>query len=697
MDAVLHAVEVRAYLLAAVCLGLRWVALGLAWSWLIPLPVRVPFPTIARWIVATARASLCGVLLSLLVAWGLAESSLFFPPLEIMVLAGLAGAGLLAGSLTRRAEMVAHLLEGLPGLLFVVVMFAGLLALPERGEWIAGGWDPGIYVGEGMRVEQEGTFHPAPEPFLATLKAEAWPLFTRQQEAYGFTEYLPVVPIDPATARIQPFFFRLTSTAIAVVARCGGLRAAGRINLLVGLLAAVMMAGLLIAHRQPRIVWVTATLLLVLHPVWLFMANFPTSEMLQLFWILALGFLLPFRFQGRAVGWIMAGIIFAAMLNRFSFLPFAATFVCALTWMDLPRMHRDAPFRNRLLLLAAMLAGAWVDLVFCRVTLDRLGPHVPPLLIVGLAASVVAVFVEALALAPGCRRWLVRVGERSVALLFLGGLLFLFAGDLWPHLPWHFDMVRYSRDALPFLGPLWLLAALAGLLVVAFRGPNGRSLLGFVYFLAASTMGTLAFLSIATLYPWAARRFLPFTVPGLSLTAALLVGAMWTASSARSLWRGVALLLIFGLLGSTARQSRDAWRHTEFSGLSALLAEVAGQVNDGDVVVADHFRWGTPLRLVYGRQVLNGEVWWQDGDAESTASALRVLAAYREEGRRILFFTSTDAGLDIFAAAIAPVEALWDSGPVPVQELGHRVRQRRFRPVVKEKRFQLLEWTGPAP
>ncbi len=697
MSTAAYTVGHQANLIAAGGLALRWVALGLAWSWLIPLPEELRLPRLSRWVVAVARASICGLLFSLLAAWALAEASWFSPGAERMLLAGVAGAGLLLGGAIRKAEMPAHLLEGLPGLVFVAAAFAGLLALPDRGEWIAGGWDPGIYVGEGMRVEREGTFHPVPEPFLATLTDEEWPLFTREQPAYGFTEYLPVVPIDKATARIQPFFFRLTSTAIAVAARCGGLHAATRINLLLGLLTALMMAGLFLVHRQPGVVCIAAMLLLVLHPIWLFMANFPTSEMLQLFWILALAFLLPFRFQGRAVGWIMAGILFAGMLNRFSFLPFAALFVCAMAWMDLPRTHRDVPFRQRLLLLTAVLAGAWVDFLFCRVTLDRLGPHLPPMLVVGLLASVVAILTEALALVPAWRGAVTKVGERTLALLLLGGTAILLVGDIWPAFPWNFHMIRSAREALPFLGPFWLAAALVGLLVVAFRGGTGRSLPGVLFFLVGGTIGTLAFLSIAPLYPWAARRFLEFTVPALSLSVALLFGALWTAPSARTVWRGAALLLVAGVLGSTARQSRDAWRHTEFNGLSTMIGEAARHVNEGDVVVADHFRWGTPLRQVYGRQVLNGEVWWQDGDAASTAAALHVLAAYRGDGRRILFFTSTDAGLSVFAAPIAPVEVLWDSGPVTIRELGHRIRQRRFRPVDKEKRFQLMEWTGSGP
>lgn len=676
---------------SAVWAALRLAGLGLCWNWLLPAPQGAPWSRASRALLAAATAVLLGTMLSLLVAWALAELSLYHRPEETAALVGLALLGLLLARTVGKVRLLAHIRQGLPGLLGVTLAFAAVLALPERGEWIVGGWDPGIYVGEGLRVEREGTFHPGPEPFLASLAPEEWPLFTR--EAHGFTEYLPVVPIDPASARIQPFFFRLTSAAVAVMARCGGLRAATRVNLFLGVLSLVLLAGLLMAHRQPASLWVPAVLLLVLHPIWIFLLHFPTSEMLQLLCVLGLGLLLPYRFQHRGVAWIMALLLFAAMLNRFSFFPFAGLFLCAMTWMDLPRERRDPALRMRLLLAAATVAGAAADFFLCRVTLVRLDDQVPPLVLAGLGGCLAAVLVDMAALCPRVRRALCAVGPRGVAWALLAAGLFLLAAGV-PGMTPRVEVWHTIRDSSPYVGAGWLAAAAAGLVLLLARQPEGRSLTGFLFFLLGATWVTYALVSISALYPWAARRYLEFTLPALCILPAAAVSACWRWEGRRTVGQGLAALLWLLLVAGTAPQAREAWRHTEFNGLSAQLANIAAAVGPEDVLVADHFRWGTPLRLIYGRQVLNGEVWWQDGNAASTRKALRRLAAYRKSGRDIFFLTSTERGLDVFPAPVGPVRLVWDSGPVELHEIAHRARQQGFPWISKTKRFILYQWMG---
>ncbi len=41
------------------------------------------------------------------------------------------------------------------------------MLLPNTGEWIAGGWDPGVYLNTGINVGQTGTFTPQDKAFGA--------------------------------------------------------------------------------------------------------------------------------------------------------------------------------------------------------------------------------------------------------------------------------------------------------------------------------------------------------------------------------------------------------------------------------------------------------------------------------------------------------------------------------------------------
>jgi len=151
-------------------------------------------------------------------------------------------------------------------------------------------------------------------------------------------------------------------------------------------------------------------------------------------------------------------------------------------------------------------------------------------------------------------------------------------------------------------------------------------------------------------------------------------------------------VLLFVPAAVHGRLSARACRYTEHDGFSAVLEEIAGQIRPGDLVVADHFRWGTPLRLLHGIPVINGEMWWAPGDRRRMDKALEVLARWRSQGHSIRFLTSTTNSVGLYPSPVAPVRLDWTSGPWMDRDIIHSRRARSFERREKERVFQLYTW-----
>jgi hypothetical protein len=686
-------VAANPWFVCAILFTLRFAVLGCCWSWWVSGRPHAT-PDRALQIVRVGAASLLlGLLVNGLVALSMAEAGLYQPAVEVCILIAVGAAGLGMGLWRLRAAIRSHVMTCAPVVTLTLLAVFVIMVLPRRGEWIAGGWDPGTYVNQGVSVSREQTFHPAPEPHLASLSREELNLFTRT--SHNFLEYMPVVPLDPDTRQIRHFFFRFMPATVAVLERCGGLRAATRINFFAGWITAWAFAALLTAWPRGRIFTAVAMAALLSHPVWWFLIHFPTSEMLQLALIL-----------GLLAGWppgngrwshqlFVALLLFAATLNRFSFLPFGGLFLCALTWSELPQTARVRSWAARWLHAAAILAGLYVDARCCAVTIGRLDELVLPLLLSGLGLMLLSLMAETIALHERGRAFLLLAGRKTaVILLLLSGIVLLVLDIAIPE--WtHIGLMRNLAGALPFLGiPLCVGAAAGAAWTFIQKEPLNRETDAQLLFLAAAVLMTVGVAAIAGLYPWAVRRHLVYTVPLLCLLFAVVADRSWNLSGGRAGFRA-ALLLACGLvLAPNLRSTVGAVRHTEFDGLSRILSQAADRVGAEDIVVADHFRWGTPLRFIYGCRVLNGEVLWQDGDAERMREALHALELLCSNGGRLHFLTSTEKGLAVYPFQPARTEETWSSGPIELAELDHHTTQRSFAPRTRTKHFRL--YTIPA-
>ena len=681
----------------ALILTLRVVVVGIAWSWLVPVTSRgEPRAKALRGCLDACVALLIGILLTLVSNWLLFELGVGKPAYALAASALIAAAGFAARI---RSRCTAGLLTtGAPLAMLTFLGIAAVMFLPRQSEWFMGGWDPGAYLNQGVCVARTGTFHPGPGTGYSILQPEEFAPFARGDGDY--LECFPGIPIDPEDGRLLHYFFRLTPTFLATVAQSGGLRAATRANTLMGVLAALLFLGALVAlaPKRPSLA-LFSTLFLVTHPLWLYHLHLPVTEVLQLFLVGGIGLLVPYRARGRATPWVLGLAVFAAVLNRFSFLPFGGVLMLGVAILDRSREDRLRVLYERSVLLGAIVAGAAFDMLGCSVTMLRMAVITDKLVAVAGASIAAAILLDAtVAICPKLRH----AGSRLLQWLSRAGVVLVLAGIGGV---WFFCRTGGSgrcsatmHGVAPYLGLFLAGAACLGALHLFWTEADREERIrpGVVYLFVIAAITTVGGGFIADLYPWATRRHLVYAVPCITILAGHLMSILWGAGARRRLWRGVAVGLATLLVATNAKRSWHAWDRTEYNGLSAILQQVAEQIDDHDVVVCDHPWWATALSLTYGKTVLNAREFYESKSSDTMKKGMAVLARLKASEKRIRFLTSTrTAALSVYPEPISGAKLDWESGEVAFMEFIHHRSADDFEMQERRHAFRLFTWYGP--
>ncbi len=681
------------YMTCAALFALRVGVVGTAWAWLTPAGktaagrLRDHVATGTTVLFIGTMASLCSVLI-------LAENGLYSPRNDLVFLVVVAAAGIVTGAMVARQRLLGSLKTCWPILTLLLLGTFLIMALPSQGEWVVGGWDPGTYVDEGVSVSRSGTFRPGPDAVFSELKDAEFDVFTRPI-ADSFTEGLPVFPIDPETRAFDLFFFRLTPAFVAVADRCGGLRFAMRIGTTLGLMGLVPLLGFLLASFRQRTVVCFSMLFLLVQPIWVYHLHIPVSECLQLFLLFCLLFFLTVRqtWFGRVA---VALVLLAMTVNRLSFLPFASLLVLVLAWCDADRPDRGSVLIGRVLQITALLAGAVVDHTTAVVTAHRLRSIMPLLLLLSGALLLPAICIDLVAFREGIRERLDRLLRRALpAILCIAALVLVLSFVV--ELPLLADVPRNVRGIVPYFGLMLIALCVGGFVRIARSSDESRLTRGLVFFLLCVTAITFVRVEITPIYPWVTRRYLVYSVPLVALLAGYAAATPWRAG-----WKGtlamyaIAGILITGVAAQSLRLARPAWQSTEYDGLSEILAEAADKIDSDDILVADHFLFGVPLRFVHGKQVLNGERLWTAESSEHIETGLGALRRFASQGKRIVFLTSTPLGMRIFPFDLRGLTRMWHSGPVTLRDIQHGLEVSGFDRRNIDHEFQLFSWQPTA-
>ena len=172
--------SLRMLVVCPLLITLRIFAVGIALSWFLPRPRSLSDSRWCQSLILGARAILVGVLVTAFLVLGLGEFGLYrSAALEGFLLGGLSSAGIVAGLLYHRERFWLYCRNCAPLAALCLCGIAVVMSLPERDEWALGGWDPGVYISEGVALAREGTFYPEDSLLFEQFNDAEKAVFTR--------------------------------------------------------------------------------------------------------------------------------------------------------------------------------------------------------------------------------------------------------------------------------------------------------------------------------------------------------------------------------------------------------------------------------------------------------------------------------------------------------------------------------------
>lgn len=545
---------------------------------------------------------------------------------------------------------------------FTLVLSFLLLAIriaPVPGEWIAGGWDPGVLLNQAGWVARTGSLHPSDPAFAELVRNPVLSLFLKTQGT--LQEAYPGLPFDPEAGRWTFYFYPATPVLGAWVTQLGDTEWLLRLPVIIALLAWIIITGAGAAISGKNRSGLAAGVAIAALPIWLYHARTPNSEMLELG---LLAGLVCWGFGGSprtTRGPVLFALMLTLVLNRISAILFGSLF---LLFLSADVRHRPPGFWPW---MASGLLGGWMYYLFFSPESMAKLTHVLPRI---LSASAFMVVGSGILLGANRlpARWH-KIVPWMVFAMGIGGWVMLEKTGQAPWREWQMNLNALTG----YLHPAIAVGAALGLLVLLILSPAARSP---ILFLILSLLIVLHQKHVAELYPWALKRYLPFAAPLAAcslLSIPLLSGRVKLPS-----W--IPVVIMVGLLGGCIvlqrHAIRDSVNNREFVGLADHIATLAAGVPPHAVVVADHFRWATPLAALHGLTVLNGEALWSRRDPELTEEVLRQLVA---TGRPIVWMTGTRDGLTVYPRISTGEEtALTTPAPLTFQETIQHPRNRGF-------------------
>ncbi len=632
---------------------------GFGWLWCWPKPSSDINGFIARGIISFSIGLTLGLLINLLVAWFLLETGQLNRVTLTGGCAALSGAGFLIGYLRRRswASLMPKEIWPIAGSFSVLCVL--LMALPPRGEWIAGGWDPGVYMNQGIYAAQQGGWRVEAMPAHADLVREDHNPFIRT--IAGRDELFPGIPIASHTGALQLTFYPMTPAWVAFLFTLGGPHAALHAMSWLGLILVFLLpGGLLRAGASPAWTLIAAGVV-VFHPLLIYHARTPCSEMLETVFVVMLLIALS-RSDARRTPFLLPLILLAGILNRPTFLIWSALLFPVLA------VRRDLRPASCLVLAIPVIGGIAYYTTIGSAALDRIAHLFPR-----LAWASVAVIPLSYATARLMPR---RVWPYTAPLLFALAPPFILVGMVAVHSAAPAELKNNVLKLMPYLGyPLILIGILgiASRFAAAWKDRRMTALDAWLWLCLCAAIVPFTFKFAAELYPWATKRFLSSVLPVLSCgTAFALAFPLRHAKGYRKAWAwmltaaGVAVVIC-----SHGVRLQDAWRNIEYDGLFDHLQTIRAELEENDVVLADHFLWGTPLAMVFQCQTLNGERLWARESDDRTSAALRFLREQQAAGRRVLILTSTDRGAGVFPEAFHDARLFQEFPPYTYHTIAH--------------------------
>lgn len=484
------------------------------------------------------------------------------------------------------------------GFLLSGIVMTVIVLIPAPGEWLVGGWDPGVIMNQGIWIGRTGTLHPSMGLLDLLTNPETADLFTNQIR--GLREWFPGLPVNLASGEWAFSFYRGTPLFVGFLYQVGGVELALRAMPVLAMIALVVILAVMRriytgSHRYPVVL-----ALILVQPVFLYHARTPNYEMLQL--LLTIGAVLWADVKSNRIQNGMVLLIgFCMVVNHISFILFGSLLAVCLAAFY--RVEGGAARARVGGWLAAGILTGTAYVLFRSVESTAKLQHILPEIYGVATTCVIAVILLTVHF-----KWPPISGIRWDWLIWPLGMLALVYLEFNRQDPFA-EFVKNLKVLAAYQNPLLLATTLIAALVGWVFVPKSRILVTFVF------LGLLVVLHrkhVADLYPWALKRYLPFIVPMIACG-----GACAWSFMAEKRYGKHAMAVVLVIIGFfQAGQLKTAIANVEYTGLNEQLDRVALEIPPSSLVVVDHFKWGVPLAAVHGIAVVNGEIIWSKKSSE---------------------------------------------------------------------------------
>ena len=584
----------------------------------------------------------------------------------------------------QRRELVAgDLRRWLAPTLLVLAAAALVLLLPARSEWRMGGWDPGFYQNNAVRIARDGRLDGPHLPLYVEAAGEGSVLAPLARTQYGGTyrALADSLPLSP-DGSIPLYFFHLTPIAGAALYRLGADAFLDRLNGFLAFGSLIAFSSLLASLGLRGYRRALPLFFMAISPLWWYHQNIPTSEMLYLFLLLGGAADWIDSRDARRPPWGAWTACFLLVVNHLNAAVLAGGFVALATLLETAGAETPLPRRTRLLraavAFAAMLLGIVWNRYFASATMLKLHDET------GLDGVILRMFALAAAGGLLCavvsvprvlRRpaaWAARTAGVLAGVVLAAVALSALSGSARD---WYYSIYECGWRIGPMLWWLMRLSPLHGipasvlaglgllLLSLSLDSRNSRLALAVLAFSCVFVV-TLYNPGIPKLYPWALRRFYPFFLPAFAMAQA--APAIWALDatcrkpkrppSARTA-AAVILAAAACVVVLTLPATRAAARSGDYRGLVGVLRTLRDTIRPGDVVITDSSAWMAPLLLAEDIPAVNGERFmdgpadtlWRTPDPAARADLLSALRLWATAAHaRLLWLTTTSSGLSIY-------------------------------------------------
>lgn len=648
-----------------------------------------------------------GVVIQLLSSLLLAGFGVWTPAMDWVLWIGLVGIGVLRGGMSR-SDVLPFARAGL--LLFSTILISGLL--PIRSNWLAGGWDPGLYQNYALSIARRGSLQAERGTLYASLSKEDRERLSPKTEK-RYREIFPGVPIRVEDGSLPVYFYHGTSVWGAWVFRQGGLDWLLRLSCLSAWLGIwPMLALLALLGLDRREQWVGLCFLL-LTPLWWYQQAVPTSEILALFLLLAVS-MLYFLEQGRKrVPWLLALTLFCGVVNHVGFVILISVPIVLAAFSE--GVRKTPGRRIRLIAsLSALALGLLWSLVMDHTTLMRLQDKDHILSWVLVAYLFVLLGGGMGIICALSDRWMSRLQGFCRWILIASGVITLCIGFTYLYEPLRLYWMRRAWEAgripmalitwsrlIPFMGvAAWSLIA-SGWIALGLRKDEGARRVQWFTLTCLAVLGVLLCTrGIYMIFPWAFRRYFVWLIPVFLLgqISAVRAGFLHPLTSGR-VFRIGAVLLIAGAVWQGVSYTIQASRLGDYRGLAGPVREWVASLPSDAVVVVDDPRWGTPLLLGFGLDTINGSLLWKSQNPAYQQAFVDLLRRVQtEQDRRVFWLTSTQKDLQVYPLPLGEMKPpLMDAQDYTSRTVAHRSKGARWLSRPHHSVFVLQEWEKENP